>query len=251
MYCGSKQSDKAHMNEEKLLEFLYVAPVALIEFDSEGKVRLANPRVAQLFNRYAPGGYFANLFSFLDDVLPELKSLIVSYPHESGQIMENQRFCISAPTANDFEKLWLDVTIMKQGVDQFIASLNNVTNQVRIETEKYTTEQKMTKVLESVVNHVVFTLSPEGVIDSWNTTGETYLCDKKMAIGKVLSQVIKISLEENAQLLNAAKQHGKDTRHVELKDRAGMLREAEFCISAIVDQHEQLRGFSVVLSLNS
>ena len=52
------------MTEEKLLEFLYVAPVALIEFDGRGKVKIANPRVAQLFNRFAPGGYFDNFFTF-------------------------------------------------------------------------------------------------------------------------------------------------------------------------------------------
>ena len=54
------------MNEEQLLEFLYIAPVALIKFDEGGNVKMANPRVAQLFNRYAPGGYFANFFQFLD-----------------------------------------------------------------------------------------------------------------------------------------------------------------------------------------
>ena len=45
------------MNEEQLLEFLYIAPVALIKFDEGGNVKMANPRVAQLFNRYAPAGW--------------------------------------------------------------------------------------------------------------------------------------------------------------------------------------------------
>jgi PAS domain-containing protein len=151
------------MNEEQLLEFLYLAPIALIQFDEDGNVKMANPRIAQLFNRYAPGGYFANFFDFLEDVLPELREKIKAYDSPSGQLMENSRFCINAPTESgpsaDSEELWLDVTITRPEQSTFIASLNNVTNQVRAEADRYVAEQKMTQVLESVSKNIIFTIN--------------------------------------------------------------------------------------------
>ena len=237
------------MTEEKLLEFLYVAPVALIEFDNQGNVKMANPRVAQLFNRFAPGGYFANFFTFLDDVLPELKQAILEFKEPGGQVMENRRFCLEAPTSNDHESLWLDVTIMRQAEDDYIASLNNVTNQVKSETEKFIAEQRLSTVFDSVDGHVIFTLDPEGSIDSWNVTGETHICSSDSAIDKVLSQVTNLSLEDNAEFLKASSKGEVVKKPIQFKSRYGDTKDAELCMSAIHDQRNHNRGFSVVLTL--
>lgn len=239
------------MDEEQLLEFLYIAPVALIRFDSTGKVAMANPRVAQLFNRYAPGGYFENFFTFLSDVLPELKAEITAFDLENGQIMENHRFCLSAPDGTDSEDLWMDVTVVKQDNSSYIASLNNVTNQVRTESEKHIVEQQLHRLFESVSEHVIFTMTPSGVVDSWNMTGETHITPKSSAVGKMLSQLLPISIAKNAEYLHHAASDGmiRDTFH--LKDKNGEEHSAGICISAIHDMRDQHRGFSVVLTLGN
>ena len=241
------------MNEEQLLEFLYLAPIALIQFDEEGNVKMANPRVAQLFNRYAPGGYFANFFDFLTDVLPELKEKILAFDSVSGQVMENSRFCINAPTGAGpdagSEELWLDVTIMRQDKDTYISSLNNVTNQVRAELEKYVVEQKMTQVLESVSKHIIFTMTKEGVIDSWNKTGDTYLMQSDAAIGKLLSQVLNISVPENADLLKRSAAEGSVKEQVSVTARDGQKYTSHIYLSAIHDQRDRHCGYSVVITL--
>lgn len=241
------------MNEEQLLEFLYLAPIALIQFDEQGNVKMANPRVAQLFNRYAPGGYFANFFDFLTDVLPELKEKILSYDSVSGQVMENSRFCIQAPTGAGpgagSEELWLDVTIMRQDKDTYIGSLNNVTNQVRAELEKYVVEQKMTQVLESVSKHIIFTMTKEGVIDSWNKTGDTYLTQSEAALGKLLSQIIQIPVPQNAEFLKRAAEGGAIKEQITVTARDGQQYNSYIYLSAIHDQRERHCGYSVVITL--
>jgi PAS domain-containing protein len=247
-------SKEITMNEEQLLEFLYIAPVALIKFDDAGNVKMANPRVAQLFNRYAPGGYFANFFQFLDDELPSLKEAITNYDAEHGQIMENQRFCMKAPASHDGEaneELWMDVTVVRQDREDFIASLNNVTNQVKVESERFIAEQKLSKVFESVKQHVIFTITSSGIVDSWNTTGETYIAKRGAAIGKVLSQLLPISIAKNAELLSTAQEVGTATSALSFKDLSNVTHDAEICISSIQDQRGSHRGFSVVLTFGS
>lgn len=239
------------MNEEQLLEFLYIAPVALIQFDNEGMVKMANPRVAQLFNRYAPGGYFANFYSFLRDFLPDLEKEITSFDDEHGQIMENRRYCINAPTLTGEEELWMDVTVMRQEKDVYIASLNNVTNQVQVEAEKFLAEERLVKVFEAVSQHVIFTMDPSGLIDSWNVTGETYITNSEGALGKILSQILPISLSDNANYLKIASEEGSVRAELEMRDRSGEKQPAEFCISSIHDQKDAIRGFSVVLTIGN
>ena len=239
------------MNEEQLLEFLYIAPVALIQFGEQGNVKMANPRVAQLFNRYAPGGYFANFFDFLGDVLPELKQSIQDYADEHGQIMENSRYCITAPTLTGEEDLWMDVTIMRQEKDNYIASLNNVTNQVNTETQKFLAEQRITNILEAVNHHIIFTMDPTGLIDSWNITGETYIKSADLAMGKVLSQILPITLSQNAEYLSRASNEGAVRETLQIKNKDGVLHDAEICIAVINDQKDSLRGFSVVLTVSN
>jgi PAS domain-containing protein len=176
---------------ERLLEFLYVAPVGLIEFRRDGQLVMANPRVAQLFNRFAPGGYFANFFSFLDDVLPELRAAIEAFVPEHGQIMENRRYAMRVPGGDGAETLWMDVTVMRQEADRYIASLNNVTHQVLTERENYLRGQKLESIIGAVTEHAIFTLDVRGCIDSWNRTGELALGVEAAAVlGQPLETVL-------------------------------------------------------------
>lgn len=176
---------------ERLLEFLYVAPVGLIEFRRDGTLVMANPRVAQLFNRFAPGGYFANFFAFLDDVLPELRAAIEAFVPEHGQLMENRRYALKVPGGDGSETVWLDVTVMRQEADRYIASLNNVTQQVLTERESYVRGQKLESIVGAVTEHAIFTLDACGRIDSWNRTGELALgLDADAVLGESLKVLL-------------------------------------------------------------
>ena len=237
------------MNEEQLLEFLYTAPVALIQFDDVGAVKMANPRIAQLFNRFAPGGYFANFFTFLEENIPVLHADIIAFTADNGQVMENKRFCVKAPTQSDEEELWLDVTIMRQEKEMYIGSLNNVTNQVRMEAQRYIAEERLAKLFQSVSKHVIFTMDTSGVVDSWNITGETYITDKTTAEGKLLSQILPITVAKNAEYLQLVNANGMLKEQVSIKDREGNERTAQLCIYIINDQRGTHHGYSVVLTI--
>ncbi|MEE4244742.1 MAG: hypothetical protein V2I33_04995 [Kangiellaceae bacterium] len=242
-------TDENMTEEEKLLEFLYLAPVGLIHFDAEGNVKMANPRVAQLFNRFAPGGYFANIFNFLDDFLPELKQEITNFEPMSGQVMENKRFSLQVPGSDGDEQLWLDVTIARQAEDRFFASLNNVTSQVEAENKKYITEQRLGRLFEVITKHVMFTLDKTGVIDSWNRTGDSYLLQQDFALGKVLSQILPITNDQTANYLATANEAGIVKDDFELNDKEGSKKSASLCISRINDKQDKVAGYSVVLAL--
>lgn len=236
---------------EHLLEFLYIAPVALIEFDDSGKVVMANPRVAQLFNRFAPGGYFENFFTFLGDNLVELKDLIQGFDQERGQIMENKRFRMEVPSgADSFEELWFDATVMRQDKKRYIASLNNVTDQVRTQVENHMRGQALESIYRHVDDHIMFTLNSDGVVDSWNITGEYAMgILPTNAINRSLQDIVKLVEDEPLDnLLLPAREKGWFTTKTKYNNAEGRDVGADLTVWAINDLSGGVAGYSAILS---
>ena len=60
---------------EALIQFLYKAPIGLLQTREDGEVLLVNPMAAQLLMPLAPGGDLSNLFDVLQALAPELRAL--------------------------------------------------------------------------------------------------------------------------------------------------------------------------------
>jgi hypothetical protein len=104
-------------------------------------------------------------------------------------------------------------------------------------------------MFESVSKHVIFTMDKDGTIDSWNTTGETYLIPSKLAMGKLLSQVLDISVPDNAKYLQQASADGAIKDHITVTAKDGKAYISQIYISTIHDQRNRSCGYSVVITL--
>jgi hypothetical protein len=80
-------SDDIEAELSKLLEFLYVAPVGLINFDITGAIKMANPKITQIFNPFCPMGQVSNIFDILNEQAPDPVYKIVSFEESFGTIL--------------------------------------------------------------------------------------------------------------------------------------------------------------------
>jgi hypothetical protein len=60
---------------EALMQFLYLAPVGLVQTGIDGEIVMINPISAQLLMPLSRDGTLTNLFTALEDVAPELRHL--------------------------------------------------------------------------------------------------------------------------------------------------------------------------------
>ena len=60
---------------EALIQFLYQAPIGLLQIRPDGTVTMMNPRSAQLLMPLARQGNLDNLFEVLDEVAPDLRAM--------------------------------------------------------------------------------------------------------------------------------------------------------------------------------
>ena len=73
---------------QSLLQFLYRAPIGLIQTDASGRIEMVNPTSARLLLPLSPDATLDNLFTVLQDVAPQLRRLAGSATEPGGMICE-------------------------------------------------------------------------------------------------------------------------------------------------------------------
>jgi diguanylate cyclase (GGDEF)-like protein len=80
---------------ETLIQFLYRAPVALIQLQQNGEIEMLNPMASQLLMPLAPDGDLLNLFQVLQPYAPDLAQQCAAFGPEHGVICEGRRIVLS------------------------------------------------------------------------------------------------------------------------------------------------------------
>ncbi|MCW5644732.1 MAG: EAL domain-containing protein [Rhodoferax sp.] len=76
---------------ETLIQFLYQAPIGLIQTTRAGDISMMNPMAAQLLMPLAPQGDLDNLFDIFQGVAPQLRELVDAFTADSGMVLDGLR----------------------------------------------------------------------------------------------------------------------------------------------------------------
>ena len=74
------------MADDALVQFLYAAPIGLLQATPDGQITLINPMSAQLLMPLAPDGALDNLFDVLLPLAPDLRAMVAANP-EPGAVV--------------------------------------------------------------------------------------------------------------------------------------------------------------------
>ncbi|MGE0859301.1 MAG: putative bifunctional diguanylate cyclase/phosphodiesterase [Gammaproteobacteria bacterium] len=116
---------------EALMQFLYRAPIGLVQTDGAGAVEMLNPMSANLLMPLSPDGTLDNLFDVLDGVAPGLRALCAE-THVDGVICENLRFVLP-PALPGAESQVLSLSLLRLDAQRLMAVLTDVTQEVERE----------------------------------------------------------------------------------------------------------------------
>ena len=81
---------------EALMQFLYQAPIGLLQIRRDGTIDMANPMSAQLLMPIAADGALNNLFDVLGSQVPELREKFEAFPDRTGVVCEGVRMKVRA-----------------------------------------------------------------------------------------------------------------------------------------------------------
>ncbi len=173
---------------EALIQFLYMAPVGLIQASLDGEISMINPVSAQLLMPLATDCELTNLFDALKTVMPDLRERVAAFADPHGTICDAQRVKVPPRDARQATPQILALTLMKLDDRRLMGVLQNVTQTVIRERLLRQNEAWLNAILIGVTDYAVIRLNSAGIIYDWNVSiGHLTGFDAASAVGQPFS----------------------------------------------------------------
>jgi diguanylate cyclase (GGDEF)-like protein len=123
------------------MQFLYRAPIGLLQTSLDGGILLINPTAARHMMPLAVAGNLSNLFDVLDPVLPDLRARAAAASSEPGTVLcEDLRFTLPGTGRGGEPPLTLALSLQRLDAELLMGSLSDVTVAVVHERRRIQTE---------------------------------------------------------------------------------------------------------------
>lgn len=120
---------------EALMQFIYRAPIGLVEVACDGTIEMLNPMAASLLLPLAPDGEIENLFVVLAGVAPRLRELSEAFLAPSGTVCEGIRIPLDAGPGGKPAARVLSVSLLKITANTLMAVVSDVSLEVEREQQ--------------------------------------------------------------------------------------------------------------------
>ncbi|WP_312439895.1 diguanylate cyclase domain-containing protein [Janthinobacterium sp.] len=159
--------EDAAASHEALLQFLYMAPVGLVQTDADGNIGLINPVSAQLLMPLSRDGSLENLFDALGSVAPDLRHLAAAFAAPNGIVCDGVRIQLYADSSKSSPQ-FLSLSLIKLDGSRLMAVLADVTQQVRRDRQLRQSDAWLNAILTGISDYALVSLDQRGRINEWN-----------------------------------------------------------------------------------
>ena len=160
--------DTIDEDHEALIQFLYLAPVGLVQASMTGEIAMLNPVSAQLLMPLSRDGGLTNLFSALEPVAPELRHLCAAYDKPQGMICDGLRIQINAGVPGKTDPQVLAISMVKLDAARLMVVINDVSLQVKRERQLRLNEAWFNAIITGITDYALVSLDLKGRIVDWN-----------------------------------------------------------------------------------
>ena len=155
---------------EALIQFLYQAPIGLIQTSRTGDVTMMNPMSAQLLMPLSPHGDLDNLFDILYGLAPQLRELVDEVTAVSGMVVDGMRI----PTGAGPHARTLSLRLIKLSESALMASVSDASAAVGREERRLARQldkAARTDSLTAMANRAVVRDRLTALLSETRTTG--------------------------------------------------------------------------------
>lgn len=131
---GSLPVSSDTATHETLMQFLYRAPVGLVQTTLDGDIEMINPMTASLLLPVSRSGALDNLFDVLEDTAPQLRGMAAAFDQVSGSICESLRIELPALPGSSRPRV-LGISLLKLDADRLMAMISDATLEVQREQQ--------------------------------------------------------------------------------------------------------------------
>ena len=153
---------------EALMQFLYMAPIGLMQTRIDGEILMVNPLCAQLLMPLARNGELNNLYTALEGVAPDLRTAVQSFEGTHGMVCEGWQLRVAADPTRKLGHSILSLTLLKLDEDRLMAVLGDVTQSVQRERELRQSQAWINTIVTGLTDYALMTLDDQGRVRDWN-----------------------------------------------------------------------------------
>ena len=173
---------------EALIQFLYLAPVGLVQTAMDGEIVMINPLSAQLLMPLSRDGGLDNLFTALESVAPEVRHLAAAFEAPHGTVCDAMRIQLDAGVRGKSEPRMLSLNLLKLDATRLMAVLSDVTLAVKRERLLRQNAAWFNAILTGVTDYALVGLDADGCIAEWNASiGRVIGFSREAVVGKPYS----------------------------------------------------------------
>ena len=154
------------MTPEALLDLFVLAPVGLVEVDEDGRVEVANLAARTLLTPFTRAGSLDDLFVALGAVAPDLAARVRGFDAPRGVIVDALE--LLAPG----EQRGVHLSLVKVAPRRIVAVVNDAGALATTRGQLSDADQRRRAIEGAVRDHAIFTVTANGVIDSWSDAAE-------------------------------------------------------------------------------
>jgi diguanylate cyclase (GGDEF)-like protein/PAS domain S-box-containing protein len=157
---------------EALIQFLYIAPIGLLQARADGEILMVNPLCAQLLMPLSRDGNFSNLFTALEGVAPDLRSRVQAFEGPHGLVCEGWQLRVAADPSHKVGRRILALTLLKLDEERLMVVLADVTESVQRERELRQSQAWIGTLVTGLTDYALLTLDDQGRARDWNASVE-------------------------------------------------------------------------------
>ena len=153
---------------EALIQFLYIAPIGLLQARKDGEILMINPLCAQLLMPLSRDGELSNLYAALEGLAPDLRSRVQSFDQPHGMICEGWQLTVAGDPLHRRSRSILSLTLLKLDEQRLMAVLGDVTQSVQRERQLRQSQVWINTIVTGLIDYALLTLDDQGRVRDWN-----------------------------------------------------------------------------------
>ncbi len=157
---------------EALIQFLYMAPIGLMQVRMDGEILMVNPLCSQLLMPLSRDGDLSNLYTALESVAPDLRSRVQAFNGTHGMVCEGWQLRLAAVPQQKVGRRIFSLTLLKLDDQRLMAVLGDVTQSVQRERELRQSQAWINTIVTGLTDYALLTLDDRGRVRDWNTSVE-------------------------------------------------------------------------------
>lgn len=162
------ETSAAEQELESLTQFLYIAPIGLVQAAMDGEVLLLNAMSSRLLMPLAPQGDLSNLFDVFEDLAPDLRARVAAFGSASGLICDRLPLRVSSRAPGRAPSQVLSLTLLKLESTRLMAVLDDVSSSLRRDEALRRSQSWITSLLSATEDYAVLPLDQRGRVAGWN-----------------------------------------------------------------------------------